>query len=318
MTTATGFVPTEEIRQLTYGSFEHLRARVEESLEESSSRLFGKDAPFQVLGTFQGYAIVLSEDARLFRVKFQESDVGEIKIVGAEQISVPVYSASNMDQFLIREAKSVVDAFLKGSVSVAHEKLRGLAHFAKDTPCLVPEKVVESFATMVRGERPWKRLYAERANQIRSVFTKEEAKKLDQDHLVSKFHALYDGTVQESDHSGYRDLVLSDLNYLSGRIDSLLGSTNVSLKLFNDSRSKLRAEDTDPLLSMFESFSEDFGQDLVFIKRALTEAMQHLGRVDELGKVYDVLAEALHSYEVAGRFVEKMSRRLSEVSTEEK
>lgn len=311
---ASSFVPTEEIRQLTYGSYEHLRSRIEAVLGENRVRLFGSETPVQILGTFSGYAVVLSEDANVYRVKYQEADSGELKVVGAEKIGVPVYSSSNMEEFLVREAKEIVGQFLGGRSDSARERLRGLAQFARETTTLNPEGVVEAFGILVRGERPWKRLFVERAAQIRATLDKAQLKALDESVASPKFSALYNGTIAESQIGGYRDLVLSDINYVSDRLDTILASTREAIALFNKSG---QSSVDDPAISMFDSFAQDFVSDVGVTRRALSEARGALTSIVDLAKIYDVVAEAMNRYDVASVFVGKMSRRLTEAQAVE-
>jgi hypothetical protein len=55
MASISSFIPSEEIRKLTYGSYEQLKIQVEESIEAAREKLFGSASAIQVLGTFSGY-----------------------------------------------------------------------------------------------------------------------------------------------------------------------------------------------------------------------------------------------------------------------
>jgi hypothetical protein len=320
MALISSFVPSEEIQKLTFGSYEHLKTQVESSIEKSRDRLFGSDAPVQVLGTFPGYAIVLSESEEVFRVKFEKTDKGDVAPISAEALSVPAYSAKTLDKFVLREAQAYVDAFLSGSKSNASDHLKNLVPLVKErVPAPVPAKISESFSGLVAGERGWKKVYTARLGEIHAT-VKEELQKLTESRPVwrEKFRRLYDGSIPQDKLAGYRDLVTSDLKYLGERVDSLVAETEKSVSFYKGVVPALKMEQKDATLLMFESFSEDYLADLCGVKKALSEANSLLNGVDDFGKIYDVLANELHRYEVAGLFVGKMSRSLAEnAGTEE-
>jgi len=317
MASISSFVPSEEIRKLTFGSYEQLKLQVESSIEKSRERLFGSESPVQVLGTFSGYAIVLSEDARVFRVKFEKTDKGEIAPISAEPLSVEAYTPQTLDKFVLREAEAYVDAFLSGSKSNALDHLKNLLPLVKQkAPTPAPAQVSETFESIVKGERGWKKVYVERIAQIRAT-VKDELPKMEESRLREKFGRLYDGSIPQSELSGYKDLVTSDLTYLGERVDSLLAETEKAVSTFKGAVPALKTEEKDPTIKMFESFSEDFMTDLRSVKKALSETSELLNGVDDFGKIYDVLANELHRYEVAGKFVAQMSRRLAEATVTE-
>lgn len=315
MTPISSFVPSEEISKLTFGSYEQLKLQVESSIEKSRDRLFGSAAPVKVLGTFTGYAIVLSEDAKVFRVKYEKTDKGDIAPISAEALSVPAYTPQTIDKFAIREAKAYVDSFFSGAKTAASEHLKNLLPLVKEKQePLAPVKINECFENLVRGERGWKKLYTERRGQILEA-VKSELTALSESRPAwrEKFTRLYDGTMQlsSSEEPGYRELVTSDLKYLGEKIEGLLVKTETAVSALHGKVPALKTESKDATLQMFESFSEDYVADLRGIKKALSEANSLLNGVDGLGKIYDVLASELQRYEVAGLFVEKMSRGLT-------
>jgi hypothetical protein len=319
MAAISSFVPSEDIRKLTFGSYEHLKSQVESSIEASREKLFGSDAPVQVLGTFSGYAIVLSEDAKVFRVKFEKTEAGGVAPLSSEVLSVPAYKKETLGDFAMHEARAYVEAFMSGSKSVATEHMKNLVPVVKDRATSPqPARIVESFENLVKGERGWKKVYAAKIAEIRST-VREELPKLDENRMHDKFRRLYDGTMSSTELFSYKDLVTSDLNYLGEKIENLLSGTEKAVNVFKGSVPALKTEQKDPTVKMFESFSEDFVADLKGVKRALSEAADHLNGVDDFGKIYDLLANELYRYEVAGQFVAKMSRRLAEaVVTEER
>ncbi len=317
MASISSFVPSEEIRKLTFGSYEQLKLQVENSIEASREKLFGSAASTQVLGTFSGYAIVLTEDARVFRVKYEKTQTGEIFPISCESMPVQAYKPESMDKFAASEARAYVEAFLGGSKSMATEHLRNLVPLVKAAPTPVAAvKLIEAFENLVKGERGWKKVYADRISQIRTT-VKDELPKMEESRTLPKFGRLYDGSIPKMEVTSYKDLVTSDLNYLGERIERLLSETEKAVSLYEGAVPALKNEQKDPTVKMFESFSEDFVADLKGVKNALSEAAGHLNGVDDFGKIYDLLANELLRYEVAGQFVAKMSRRLAEAAATE-
>lgn len=304
----------EEIKHLLSGSYETLLPRVHEAITADRKRLFGVDEHITLLGTFNGYAIVVTESADVYRVKYEISQRNEIVPVGAEPAQV---SRMNADQAVRFESKSFVDAFINGSRSLANEHFARLTAIVRDLPLKPePQQVSEAFETLVRGTRPWKKLFEEKTSEIKKTL-ETDMPKIEEGRLGEKFRKLYDGSIPESELPGYEALVTSDLKYLGGRIDALTESASRSVERFHGAVPALKKAQTDPTIKMFESFAEDYLADLASVKKSLTTSLEHLNRVDAKGKIYDVLANELQRYEVAGRFVENMSRRLSEAATEE-
>lgn len=314
----TSFVPSEEVRKLTVGSYEHLKSQVESAITTDRERLFGSAAQVEVLGTFAGYALVLSEDSKVFRVKYEKTQNGEVAPITAEAVNVPVYSKSNPDDFAMREAKAYVDAFMSGAKTAAVEHLKTLAPLVtQPKPLPKPAHVVEAFSNLVKGERGWKKVYTERLAQIRSS-VQDDLQKMEENRIYEKFTRLYDGSTSVEELPNYSSLVTSDLKYLGDKIESILTAAEKSVATLKGAIPALKPEQKDTTLKMFESFSEDFVADLQGVKKALSESNKLINGVDDFGKIYDVLANELHRYEVAGKFIEKMSRRLSEnAATEE-
>jgi hypothetical protein len=311
MASISSFVPSEEIRKLTFGSYEHLKAQVEEAIGAARERLFESTAPVQILATFAGHALVLSEDAKVFRVKFEQTERGGVEPIAAEALSIPAYNASTLDRFTLREAQAYVDAFFNGAKTDAASHLQTLLPLVKGkAPAPPPTKITEAFQNLVKGERGWKKVYTERLAQIRAA-VQESLPKLDEGRLTEKFRRLYDGRTTSAELSNYKGLVTSDLKYLGERIESLLATAEKDVAAYKGLVPALKVEERDATVKMFESFSEDFVADLRGVQKALTEANNSLNAVDDFGKIYDVLASELHRYEVAGCFVGQMSRGLA-------
>jgi hypothetical protein len=309
----TSFVPRDEIKKLAYGSYEQLTLQVESAIEQAKEKLFGTASPIELLATFSGYALVLSEDARVFRVRYEKAQNGDVLPIQVEDVDVPAYKADTLPRFVKREAGAYVDAFLSGARSSAKEHLSTLTAFVHPEPApLAPAKVTETFEHLVKGERGWKKVYSERIGQIHET-VKDVMPGLNERRTTEKFLRLRDGSIPSAELPKYESLVRSDLKYIAGRVDSALSLTEDSMKLLKGAVPALKDE-KDPTIKMFQSFSEDYLEDLRGVRKALTEAENHISAVSDFATIYDTLAAQLFSYEVAGQFVSAMARRLSEVS----
>lgn len=299
----------EEIEKLTEGSYENLALRVTAAIRKDEKRLFGEPLS-EVKGTFSGYAIAITESSNVFRVKFDRAENGDICAVSAESAGIKKFT---YDQFAIREAHAYVDAFMSGSRSSASSHLLRLAPMHLSSKPRT-DGSVEGFAKLVESARAWKQVYTEKLSQIRSACEGAEVA-LDENRMRTKFTKLYDGAIEESAQSDYEGLVTSDLKYLAARFETLTKRVSTAVENYKGVVPALKVNSQDPTIKMFEAFQSDYITDVTSIEKALTEVVSNTNRVDAKGKIYDVLSGALHSYEVAGLFVEKMSQRL--VDTEE-
>lgn len=304
------FVPTEEMQKLLKGSFEHVSSKVEHAIQKDKVRIFGEDAgAVKVLGTFPGYAVAAAAPGKFARVKFEEAQNGTVKITNHELLKVPVFTNENVSEFLMGEARSVVEDWNKGNLEAAIDRARGMLPFVQERIQQSEAQIVESIVLGIRADRPWKNLYAERADEIRK-FVRSELAELDQAKLTPKFERLYSGEMEAAEVDGYRDLVQSDLSYIGDRIGALEGLIAATIESVEKISDKIAEGDDHDTLVTFLSFSEDLALDLQGLKSLVSEAVRQIGAVDALGRLYDALAEELYNYEVAGRFVEQMASKL--------
>lgn len=307
-------IPWEELNKLIEGSYEQIAPRVHEAISKDAERLFGSSAPITLVGTFDGHAIVMSENMDVYRVKFETSNTKQIVPISAEITSVKPLTAA---QYAVSEARNYVSAFINGSKSLAAEHFARVAAVAPSQLPPEPAAVIESFTAAVNAERAWKKVYEERSASFVTALSDGLMMELDANVLGPKFRSLYQGLISESEFASYTNLVTSDLKYIGERLDAVIATTRTAIEKSKGAIPALKTASTDPTVKMFESFGDDLLADLTGVRLALSESNEHLNKVDELGKIYDVLASELRRYEVAGRFVEKMSRRLSEAAMEE-
>lgn len=309
MATNRGSIPEREIIRLIEGSYEQRAIRVGKAIEGAVEKL-GLSEEIEVAGVFDGYVVAHNADrSRAYKIKYEIAENKDVIAISAEQLPIKAVTPA---EYALAEARAFVYAFINGSRSEAGEHLKNILPVVQEWHAHEPARALEAFESLVRGERGWKRVFAEREEQIKSAVGADIG-----NQLAEKFRKLYDGSIQESEFGNYSDLVTSDLKYLTDRVDALLTSTEKAVSGYKSAAPALKTESTDATIQMFESFAEDFVVDLRGVKNALVEANDIFNRIDEFGKIYDVLASELHRYELAGRFVEKMSRSLFDSATEE-
>lgn len=316
MTANRSFIPTEEISRLVEGSYEQLVVRLSEALRKSGPALLGSGEHFELAGTFKGYAIVHNEDrSKAFRVKYDLSESKEAVLISAEEVELKTYTPR---QYASAQAKAFVEDFFTGAKTSASEHLKKLVPVVARLEAApeVPVTPSEEVSSAIKGERTWKTIFESKASLIKGSIAGLSSK-IEESRLKPKFRKLYDGSLTESDLSAYRALVTSDIQYVLGRYDALLNSVETAVSAYKGAVPALKTDTSDATVKMFESFTSDYLSDLRDLKMLLSESVNSINRVDELSKIYDLLASELYTYEVAGSFVEKMSGNLMKVTTEE-
>lgn len=307
------YIPVEEIRRLTLGSYENAIACVDQTAQQQAESLFGKNARVRLIGTFPGSAIVMSEEGDIRRVFYEWANDGTAKLVRSEAVEVPIFSSENVEDFVRKEVSKAVRAWSEGRVEEAQRRIADVAPFIVERPVQDDGKVVESLVVSFKAPRPWKAVYEERRSQIEEMLTPEELQEVREGHLAPKFSLLYDGQLNEEELSGYHDLVEADLSYLETRVTSLRDLVEAS---YSASRSVVESECKrgTELFTVFRSFTEDLISDLQRIGRVVAESRRKISRIDCLGRLYDAIVEDLSDYEVSGRFVSAMCERFKGVS----
>ena len=308
------YIPLEEIKKLTAGSYEHVIAVVEKVVQENSEGIFGKAIGVRLLGTFPGFAIALSEEGSLARIQFERSDDGSVRISKHEELELPSFEKDRLEDYARSQVRQAVEAWHAGRVEEARQILAAVSpYIGEKLPRSQDEDVVESLVSAFQAERPWKQMFKERSENFRKALAAEELTRLDESRMEKKFAALYNGTISEDRMARYDEVVRSDLAYLTARVESLRDLASSSYEAL---RSVIRSEDlAEAAVSTLALFAEDLVSDLRRLHTVITESARKLTRTDCLGKLYDVVAEGMYEYEIAGRFVSAMSTRLCEAST---
>lgn len=306
----THFVPTEEIQKLTIGSYEFLASKIDEAISKDAKKVFGDSVPNKVerIGTFGDHVLVAADDGRFAKVKYERANNGSIKIISAEAVKVPVYDEGNLSSYTMQEARSIVDSLLAHDVSQAESKLRALVPFVDEKLAATEDQILSSVIESIKADRPWKRLYRERAEQVKA-FLGAELTKIEERKLPIKFSKLEmasDAAAQGS----YRDLVHADLAFIAEAIGGWLKAIETT-ETVKKGQPQVVAPEEQALVTTFLAFTEDLKRDLQNVKDSIFESVRLVQSVPSLGKLYDALAEESFHYEVASRFASTMLEGLS-------
>jgi hypothetical protein len=305
------FVPREEVLKLTTGSFEHRAVRVEEALKREKAKFF-ENADVQVLGTFDGAAIVLSETGKLFKVAYEETS-GAVTIRGTQPVSGAVYPREAMPAYLRKESKAAADLFLGGHVEQANRKVAQLAKLVEANAVYTDDRIVDSFIASITGTRAWKQALGEKTEAELKAVLGEAFDEIESNKLQAKFSKLYDGSLSAAQMEEYRALVQEDVGHLTERLSVVYEEASKAVAQLRGISEKV-TDDQRATVNAFVSFVEDLLADLSEAKQALAETLQGADGVGALGRLFDTLTEELLRYETAGGFVARMTTQLAQAS----
>jgi hypothetical protein len=309
ITISNKLVPAAELRRVTSGSFEQ---KIETSSEIITTHLrdqvFGEDAQIEVVATYADHAVVHAKGL-FHKVDLRESESGAIHVVGVSPLEVETIDESDVSKFAAREAESVVDLFFKGSVEAARGKLRGILPIVLTDRQRDESQAVEAVESLLTAPRSWRTLFQERSAQFKR-FILDELETLEEHRLQSKFQVLYEGSIDGPELSGYADLVAEDLGIVLDRIAAIQESTESAYRAAAPALDAA-SEEGDATFPMYKGFAEDLNNDLQQLHDRASKAALEIEDVACRGKLRDMLAEAVHPYEVASRFVVAVATRLT-------
>lgn len=303
------FVPREEVLKLTTGSFEHRAVRVEEALKREKAKFF-ENADVQVLGTFEGSAIVLSETGKMYKVAFDET-AGAVTVRGTQPITGTVYPREAMPAYLRKESKAAADLFLAGHVEQANRKVAQIAKMVEANAVYTDDQIVDAFVATVTGNRAWKQSLGEKTEDELKKVLGEAFDKIDANKLQTKFSKLYDGSLTVEEQEQYRVLVNEDIGRLTERMAVVYEQASKSVVTLREIAEKV-TDAQRSTVNAFVSFVEDLLADLSQAKQGLAETLQGADGVGALGRLFDTLTEELLRYEIAGGFVVRMTTQLAQ------
>lgn len=310
----TNLVSASDLRRLTFGSYEQKIVQLKDSILAGVSEQIKVDAAkLSLIATFPDRAVVEGPNSSFYNVKLESSDDGSVHVVGVEKEKVEVIEPSRMGQWIESEVERAVDAWMKGDVSRARETLEGvLPHVPSTSEGDEAQVLVTVESKLSTPYRPWRRLYEERKSNIhRFVVNHFEA--LEATKLAPKYRKLYDGSIHESKLGGYEEIVENDLAIVMARYLKLSVDTTAAVDRARATAQKV-AGSGDSSIQLYSGFAEDLVHDLAGVVRLAERATTRVGSVSGRGRLRDALAENLHQYEVASRFVVEVADRLTKAA----
>jgi hypothetical protein len=303
------FLPRETLDALTKGCLERKVIDVWEAIEsEEGTKLLGDFTVGEQIGTFDKKAVFVRNDGRVMSAHFGESADGRIVLLRMEPEDQKGFTESST--YMADQAKKYVDAWMSARPKESLSRLQELIPLVDSTSSVTQEKVVEGVELFMGSDRQWTKLLRENREKLAKKvgLTEESIFKLD------KFRQLYEAKLPSTELESYRSLVLSDLKILKEHVDLLSESVDSSLTAFRKVAPALMSKDE--AIGVFDKFASEYQRDLRAVSKSLSESTERIGKVDLLAKVYDLVTERISDFDAAGRFVETMSRRLVEASTE--
>lgn len=291
------FLPLSEYRRINAGSLETRVEKMAEALKAGCPKHLG-DAAFSVVSTFDDHAIILSEDL-FHRVDVLRTDDGVLRVTAISPLQLESYAESDRDRYLTREASSVVEALLSGNASWT-TMMEDLVGLVDSDPSASARRKVAVVETVLNCSRPWKKTFSEQ----RAQFEKLRNNRIQLER--KKYQMLYDGPTAIG-AAQYADAVQKDLSIALARLESLVAAVEKGVDLLQSAGSKVESA------SQAEEFALDLLEDLRSIKEHSARAAESVCLVEFLGKLRDVVVDALPDYQAAATFVETVSGRLAEI-----
>jgi len=288
---ALRYVPKSELDRLSLGSYEYLSEQVNESIRNARDKLFPKAASLKVVCTFPARAVVETNEG-FFSVDLVR-DGDRLIAARASTLVVESYDDGSMVDFLRKEADCIVESFEGGDKATAAMRIKKLIQVAKaQTP--ISEGEISALAiSKFQGDRPWKRVLAEKEARIRQI-----AGSTPESTLSPKFERIIQGRVPVSSLDEYTSLVHQSLVEVDERITKARESAKASEK-------KLQSSAIPGLVENISHFAEDLRLDLVDAGTALSSVNSRVHDLRFLAEVHDVVVLELAKYELAARFLEK-------------
>lgn len=310
----TPFVPTDEIRRITTGSYEHLIARIEKVVNEDPSRFFGVKVPASVIGTFTGYALVLAENGDCIRIRYEDNTktgIGLQVFSGGERVPIQTYKLPV--DYLKAEARKAVDCYLRGSQVESAERFRTVLRLVEAKQMSSDEQLAEGVFALLKSERPWKQQLVKNTDKFKNFLGEETIATIETVRLKPRFTSLYESTeVFVAGIDTYREVVVEALQTLAARIDTLREEVEKAYVQLPSLAEALAEVGESEVLTSLDAFAQDLLNDLRSVHRVVVECSAQLGRIDCLGRIHDSVTEELNQYEVAARFVIEMTLSLVE------
>jgi hypothetical protein len=293
------FVPPDELKRVTEGSYERLIEQLAEEATKASQRIFGQACQVKLVSTFPNHAVVLAESGDAARVRFEMSGGGEPMIVSHEPYTFTSVKPSDSKAFVESRSKEIVNALLEGDDNRAYSRAREILPMVEDKREIIsPTDLVKLVQDHFGRECAWKSAYESNQGGIHKAIGSDLGL-IDQNRTEAKFTKLYDGSIPVEQRAGYESLVHSDLIRVVESFERLQGRVEALTEKFTT----LAASTVEKERSL-GGFALDFEEDVQRAAKVLREAASGVFDVAARGQLHDVASKAMYRYDVAVRYIE--------------
>ena len=298
-----------EMRRLREGSYEDKVARIREAVLANSADHFAEGSTVEVIATHPD-RVVVTADGKFYEAKIDETNSGELRIVGVTALQVESYDKDNLAHYVQREAQQAVDLFLKGSTKAAIEHMMAAVPFV-NASTVQPGHSLESLQIELDKESTWKAILKDRDREIGRLISDQLGESAVRPEEQKKFSPLYECR-DEQKLTGYSSLVQEDLESLLSRIGTFekdaSDAQGTAAKVLEG-----REINDEDVLGVFSSFVATLVEDLQQLKACATAVSEAVTNdVAVKGRLHDVLIEGLRPYEIGTRFAVAVAQRLDE------
>ena len=289
-------VEAKVLNELQRGSYEELLQSLDALVNENKN-LFG-DRESALFASYQSHMIVMNEDGKFFRAAFSNND-GIVSFGSIIPIDVTVLSENSV-------VSQGVDTFLEGG-SLA-DGLRGAVSISAGHDKSLMQQTHDELNRLFSGGQIWRSYVSEHKDRVQSFSWDADYGALD-----LGIEPMYAGLLEGDDADNEdRKSVIASLLHLERRLSECLSGVESAYGKYQESTTGTRDDETDEILSKFESFAFDYIEHLVcvskFVSGAITEGKE--GCILCTALVHDEIANRFQELELGGRFVRKVSAQL--------
>lgn len=308
MTTTTRvFVPDEEIQKISKGSYERQIGRLIEAATPTLDEVF-QGVDWDIVATYASHIIAVAKDGKAVRLRYEDVN-GRLCVFPEGNFALKTTTAP---EYITAKAKSAVSAFRVGSVTEAKELISDLILLAPAKRYSTDSKVTDAVVENLNRDLTWKQRYRAERSKFLAFIGEERLAQVPT--LAPKFGGLTENTIETADQSTYYQVVQEAFTDISGRFEKMTSDLEDALKKLEASAPAIVALGESDILTSLDSFIQDLLNDVRSVHRVVSESLHQIGRVDNLGRIYDAVATNYNQYEVACRFVIEMTNSLSEAS----
>lgn len=296
------FVPPDELKRVTAGSYERLIEQLEVEAVKASQRIFGQPCQVKLVSTFPNHAVVLAESGEAARVRFEMSGSGEPVIVSHEPYTFTSVKAGDTKAFVESRSKEIVTALLEGDDNRAYRRAMEILPMVESKPGIPPADLVKLVEEHFGRECAWKTAYESNQGGIHKAIGSDLGM-IDQSRVEAKFLKLYDGSIPVEQRAGYESLVHSDLLRIVESFEKLRDRIGALTERFT-----ALASSTVEKERSLGGFALDLEEDVQRAAKVLREAASGVFDVAPRGQLHDVASRAMYRYDVAVRYIETVTQ----------